>query len=642
MPGPQFLPHMLPDHRGLVTEIQAVVRTEMRSAGIAPMESTRSAFGWAIDSYRALFDEGFPRKAARQFERLLDEARTSLGPVDVFRIKVNLGLCYWLLDDTAGAARWIEEGCDAAPHEPRAVANRALVLLLRGQNREAFEYAQQQLVTNPENEWLASQLYRVALHLPEMDEPFDLIPSKLRHSESVLLLRTLFLRNRWVRPKWWEVATDARDRFPENRTLALFAAEAVVDRNIIANEKGGRLTVGEPERSLVAKSVPVLQTSWERIKASENPESEEGDGVLNTLMMARRLLGDREGALNIARDFIQRSRDEKLLTNAVQIAFGFEDAKLAKAGLTVLPAGGKYDFYRGMFAFNCGEWAAAAEHFKQAECPDEERPLVNAITRLAAVADPRSSIGADGLKALGDGDEGDPRIPTILGQLARRRGFPELAKISLNRALALLRPDSPMPWRIMAASFAQEESEFGAVIDILSGHVDLTILSEEFLWLAEAHASEVPRKARNLRFFEHLGREIRGTDGIARAYATVLLDTGRHADAERVFRRVVVSLPRDVYSHLRLVEALRRQKNDSAALKLIRSADERLFVEQPLHSISWAVELREADQTERALALAYELLRKYPDKPKIALGYVGLIIGSKKAEFIPRNEDLRR
>ena len=143
-----------------------------------------------------------PRKAEALFQVLLDAPATPLSPVDVFRIKVNLGLCRWLLDDKAEAARLIEEGCDAAPAEPKAIANRALVLMLRGTADEAFEYAKRELGRTPDSELLASHLYRIALELGDVDEPIDLIPPDLQKTESVVLLRALFLRNREARPLW--------------------------------------------------------------------------------------------------------------------------------------------------------------------------------------------------------------------------------------------------------------------------------------------------------------------------------------------------------------------------------------------------------------------------------------------------------
>ncbi len=618
------------DNSGLLAQIETVFRREMRSASIAPAASP-SSFGPAIDAYRTLLDEGMPRKAARLFEGLLNGP---LAPLDVFRVKVNLGLCYWLTDDRAEAARFIEEGCDAAPNEPKAIANRALVLLLRGKADEAFEYAKRELTKNPDNEWLASHLYRVALQQPKAEDPIGLIPPKLQKSEDVLLLRTLFLRNSEARPLWWGLAADASNRFPLNKTLALFAAEAVVDRNIYANLGRGRLTVSEPERPAVERSLTVLEASWERIKSSENPDSDEGSAILNTQMMARRLLGDRDGALGIARELIHRQVDAKLLTNAVQIAFTFEDTDLAGTGLAKLPAGGSNDYFRGMFAFDRGSWTEAAQHFRNAEYPEEDAALIDAIIRLAPAADPRNSIQVEELEALGVKDGSDPRVPVILATLARRRGFDDLAKRSFERALCMLGQDSGMPERIMVANYAEQVGEFGTVVDVLSGHVSTAILSAELQQLADAHAGEAPRKKRNLRFFEELTAEVRMATGVARAYATVLLDSRRYQEAERTFRQVIADRPDDAYSHLRLVETLQRQNNAAGAQAVVRAAKERLFLDQPSHAMRWAVMLREADEPVRALAMAYELVRKNPDSAKIALGYIGLIIGSGKFEAI--------
>ena len=131
------------DFSEVMGELRAF-RNEMRSASIGSAASA-SQFGPAIDAYRAFLDEGMPTKAARLFEKLLKDHSASLTALDTFRVKVNLGLCYWLIDERNEAARLIEEGCDAAPNEPKAVANRTLVILLREGPDEAFEYAKREL-----------------------------------------------------------------------------------------------------------------------------------------------------------------------------------------------------------------------------------------------------------------------------------------------------------------------------------------------------------------------------------------------------------------------------------------------------------------------------------------------------------------
>ncbi|MGB3580142.1 MAG: hypothetical protein WBA40_03345, partial [Roseiarcus sp.] len=46
------------------------------------------------------------------------------------------------------------------------------------------------------------------------------------------------------------------------KAMALFAAEAVVDRNVNANLGRGWLTVSEAERPVVERALLVLEASW--------------------------------------------------------------------------------------------------------------------------------------------------------------------------------------------------------------------------------------------------------------------------------------------------------------------------------------------------------------------------------------------
>jgi hypothetical protein len=73
--------------------------------------------------------------------------------------------------------------------------------------------------------------------------------------------------------------------------------------------------------------------------------------ILNTQIMAKRLLADRDGALAIARGLNHRPVQPKLLSNAAQIALTFDDDELADACLANLPSGGDFDYFRGMLAF---------------------------------------------------------------------------------------------------------------------------------------------------------------------------------------------------------------------------------------------------------------------------------------------------
>jgi hypothetical protein len=261
-------------------------------------------------------------------------------------------------------------------------------------------------------------------------------------------------------------------------------------------------------------------------------------------------------------------------------------------------------------------------------------PLVAAVLRLAPVADSLDPVQAGELESLGADDGLDARVPILLATVARRRGLDDLAKRSFERAVRMLRDDSGMPERIMVASYAERTGEFGTIVDVLSGHVETAVQSAELQQLADGHAGEQPRRKRNRRFFEDLPAEIRQATGVARAYATVLLDTREYQKAEGVFRQVIADRPDDAYSHLRLAETLRRQDDQAGVRAVVRSADERLFLDQPRHAAQWASLLRDADEPSRAILLAYELIRRHPDNATVALGYIGLILGGQNFDSI--------
>ena len=287
-----------------------------------------------------------------------------------------------------------------------------------------------------------------------------------------------------------------------------------------------------------------------------------------------------------------------------------------------------------MLALSRGLWGQAARHFEVAEYPEEDAPLVATVLRLAPVADSLAPVQAGELESLGADDGRDARVPILLATVARRRGLDDLAKRSFERAVRMLHADFGMPERIMVASYAERTGEFGTIVDVLSGYVETAVPSAELQQLADGHAGEQPRKKRNRRFFEDLPAEIRQATGVARAYANVLLDAREYRKAEGVFRQVIADRPDDAYSHLRLVETLRRQDDEAGVRAVVRSADERLFLDQPRHAAQWALLLRDADEPSRALVLAYELIRRHPDNATVALGYIGLILGGQNFDSI--------
>lgn len=593
-----------------------------------------------IDAYRDLLENGFARRALNLFEALLTKLSKGVTPHTLIRVKASIGHCYLELEEVPNAVRWLDEAYEAEPHDPKAIANRSLALLVSGEPMAAFQFAKEQLQTDPSNEWVAGYLVQAMLWLPVHVDLESLIPRPLWDREGVILARCLLLRQRELRPEWWELARQGAETYPQNKKLTLLAAEAAVDRLVRITTTEAHRNLTSDERSSLGRAAKTLDAWWKLVSKSETPTRADGLDALNTSMIAHHVLGDASVASTLASEIIDRSESEPAIQNAVQVASACERDDIAQRGLQKLGNSGAAEFLRGMSAFNRGEWKRAAAHFDAASVPKKEEVLVAVIKALVQLEDDRTSLSEKDLEGPRTQACNEPRALILLAGAARRNGLKDLSRSFFQQAVSLVSDATPRLARLVIAAFAQDIGDFASVIDLLGAHIDLTVMSRELQSLADAHASERPHRTRNLRFFESIPKEICQVPTIARDHGSVLIDEGQFGQAEDVLRRVIREAPTDVFAHLKLVETLRRQKRDSDASAAILIANEFSFEGSPSHQIRWAHELRNADAPERASAYGYKLVRCFPAFPRVALGYVGLILGSTNKSIIPDPEQV--
>lgn len=313
----------------------------------------------AIDVIRERLREGFPREALTEFEGLLADLPAGSTPYVVFRLKSNIGHCHLQTGDKRSALEWFDMAYDAAPLEPKAMAIKALAMTLRGDFAEAVAFAKQGLAGNPSNEELAATLVESSIHLHDCPDPSTGFSPSLRERERVLVALAIFHRDRDMRPTWWNEARTGSKLFPKNRLLKLFAAEAEIDRVVRMTRNDEYRPLTPDERRSVAEAADTLNGFWRRMKASEVPSREDGLSALSSLSLARRLLEDRSGALTSASELAERTDYVPALMLAVQVALAFDDTEVAARALAKLPTTGFAAFYRGVAAFNRGDWDGA-------------------------------------------------------------------------------------------------------------------------------------------------------------------------------------------------------------------------------------------------------------------------------------------
>ncbi|WP_373875929.1 tetratricopeptide repeat protein [Methylobacterium soli] len=103
-----------------------------------------------------------------------------------------------------------------------------------------------------------------------------------------------------------------------------------------------------------------------------------------------------------------------------------------------------------------------------------------------------------------------------------------------------------------------------------------------------------------------------------------MLDLNRVPEALALLRRLRDAEESNTYVTLRLIEAMRRSGQAKAARKLLRSLPLAQMKGTPEHAMMLITQVAAEGNREDAYAAAYDLVRRHPDRPDIALGYVGL------------------
>lgn len=547
-----------------------------------------------------------------------------------FRAKANIGLQHLARGEGPEAIRWLLEAYDEAPDDPRAIANRALALFLRGDAEEAYRFAREGLVTDPTNEVLASYLPQVAVKVAGVKDGLDGIPDDLRGKESVLVGHAVFLRGRNLAPQWWEYARSALAQYPDSEPLKLLGALADVDE-ITRDEAAQRtLMVDADQRERLAAAAALLDADWQAKPWLLTAGFDDAVYTLSAAMIAHRFVHDREKALaNAERLADDGIKDPGVLLNGVMVALSFGKTELARRLITLAPEDPDLAFHAGVIAVGDNKWSDAVALFAKANVPDGEKRVTETAIALAPIAEagrPADGRPADPapLEALIAAFHDSARGLVLIAQVATMLGLDDVAESAFEAAVEAVPEHCHISTRLMVAHAADRAGSPATVIRLLDGHLPFDGFDKDFELLSIAHANEHPHRERNLTFFGRLPARVRDLHPIARAHASVLLDVGRLPEAIKLLRRLHGEDPTDAFVTMRLVDALLYSGDAAGAAAVLRAVDLSRSVGAPEHIMRLAQEILREGDFEKAYVTAYDLVRRHANNPNIALGYAGL------------------
>lgn len=577
-----------------------------------------------IDAVRDLVDDLSAVELLKRFQRLEADLPQPLSATSRLRIGLCKSLCHLRMGDREGAARMMLAAYEHAPNDPRAVAHKVLGHWFLGETKEASDFGQAALECDPSNDLAAFYLIQAQADLSDCSDPMVGVPAALRDNASVLLAEVMTLRRGGPSPTWWPRAKAAAALHPEDSGLAALAATAVVEEVTCDEAVHNTRVLSDAQRESLRAAEGPLDAAWRTARGRLNDAFELGVQHLSAALVCAKLLDD----------------DDKLDTLlAVIDGDGLTDPGLIATAARVLESPRRPELFdrltaraieHPMVAFQVGlelvqrgDWIEGARMLERATIPPEEQPPVVVLQRLAALTTGGGTLEVADLEAIYPDAAGDPRALILISQVAREAGHDEVADRTYAEAVARAKTSNSIAYRATVAARAHNLDRPSDVIDLLDG-LDAARTDERMLlMLARSHATERPRHARNLRFFQNLPQGAEAQYEISCHRAAVYFELDR-PEAVELARDLTRRRPDDAFGVALLVAALRVARREAELPEILRDVDLEALTGTIDHRFAAIHAFRRAGETERALREAFAIVLAHPNDEQAVTGYLSL------------------
>ena len=605
-----------------------------------PFESYLDA---EIDEFREMADQGKTRMALDLLQRLLTRVRSTASGRLLFRINSNIGRCHLILGDFVTAAGFFTEAYDNAPREPKAVAGKALALLLRGEWRTVLAFAQAELRLDPTNDALASYTIQAARFDEFIDQPLALVPEQLWTSAPVAVGRIDFLRHRGPAGEWRNVARAARRAHQADDLLLRYAAEADLDEILHSPSRQTTLRLNEEETVALNSAVETFLALWEKARASDAPLTSPSIALCENLILALQTLGDFRRAVEIAKEGIASAPDDPdLAVHAMAAALEGEDDALATEVLPRIPESPEGALLRFRYHLQQGDWEQVANLYQSAAelVPQIERGMVIAGGRLAELKLHPTPDTEHRMAELVSDLSDDPRASVLAANVARSLGLDRLGERAFLNARTLVTPDTDIASRLMVGLQAARFGAWRQVIELLDGYVCLEEDGRELRALATAFVNDLPIRGRGVRFFSDLPTSVATLPYFLRASALLNFNRGALSEATNKIRLAIEAQPA-LENYIALWAILRRANRTTEITSSLKGLDLTKLEGSATHKIRAARELFFSGEHDRSFEYAYSVITNYPNDPDAALGYFALLLCDAPDGALPSPTEAR-
>lgn len=613
----------------VIADLRPKIDTILAAVTTTVVDSSTSQTDWdrRINDHVEIIS-GHPATALNMFRKIQADFDDSVPDRIRYRVMTNIAVCQLELGEEEIAAQGFIAACDLAPDDPKAVANKAFGLLLRGNWSDLRAFAESRLPEYSNSAVLAACYIHSLIVDGEITDPLAHVPEAVRGTPEVVEANVRWLMDRGDRGAWWDVAIAAHGAHPDNLGLKELCACALLERAIGGDRHFCSQALGKAECEDIQMAIEICEARWSEIRDCFRPMRGEPQAIPINLMTAYRLLNQGGKAIQIGTEALARFPDSDALKEHLAAALvEHGNADRAQELVSEIQDGSQAVVVRYNIAMMNEDWETISALVNQnlEAFPEAERKLACAGQIIAkvelAVAEDRCSI----LEEEKVNFESDARALAMFAQIARKHGLDDLASEYMTAALqALEHGDDELESRIATAYEAMAQSKHRIVADVLIGRMPLDRHSEGLELLAHALVRDYPIRERAVRFFDSLPSKIRNLPYFQHLEGILHIHRGDPEEGIDSLSTAFNQQP-SIENLMQLINAHLRVGSKSAITALLRQNNVDTLPGSASARIEFCHVLLHFGEGARALDLGYQALTEGLEDAGVVKRFLGLI-----------------
>ena len=582
-----------------------------------------------INEYVAIISD-HPKTALDLFQKLQTRFDADVPDRIRYRVMTNIAVCQLELGEEEFAAQGFIEAYDLACDDPKAIANKAVGLLLRKNWLGLSVFAKNRLPECSDNALLAA-CYISSLRVDKsVTDPLAHVPKEVHDTPEVIESHVRWLMDRGEHVSWWDIAIDAHSVHPDSVGLKELCACALLER---ASDEGNIIhdqVLDAGGLAAIQKAVEIYEARWSEIR--DCPHRSPGDplSVSINLMSAYRLLDQGERAIQVGSEALERFPENSEIKESLAAVLAEQgESDRAQEMVVGLQISQKTVVTRYNIALARKDWRAIItlvnEHLDI--FPDRARQLVRATQVIASVELAEKGDRRAILEKEKNNFGNDIRALTRLAQCARTHEFGDLADSYLIAAQeAIDHDDKALLPRIAVAFEAMAQTKPRVAADILIDRIPSDRYSEELRLLAHALVTDYPIRERAIRFFDNLPSAIRDLASFQQLEGMLHINRGIPKDAIGPFSIAFEQQP-SIENLMYLISAQLEVSDRNAIAELLQKDGIDKLPGGVSSRIDFCQILLDFGESARALDLGYRTLIEGLEDVDIVQKFFGLVVG---------------